>query len=223
MTSWIQGLESRIVLWACPKRWVLAIMMNVIMIAGLVCLAEVMLRVGVERKVLGEEFGGRLLYPRQWKRVVSLYQAVIRKAQLQPTYTVPDKTLGWTIGVNRSSENGLYVSSTEGLQTAQQGVPLRDRTAACRIAVVGDSNAFAEYVVYERTWVHLLEKALGGTEWIKCICGIRKTSAPGRRISSYSSLLTMMSHGRWPSTAFFYPPTARYHLVNPASCCAMEA
>lgn len=134
--------------------------MNVIVVASLLLVTEGAVRLAVERKWIGEELGGHLLYPRQWEHVAIRYREVLAKAQTKPTYIISDEVLGWTIGPARTSENGQYFSSVEGLRSATAGVSLKQNSPGCRIAVVGDSYTFGENVGYEYTYASLLEKAL---------------------------------------------------------------
>jgi hypothetical protein len=146
---------------AGSKKCLLGLAMNVLVVGTMVLTAEVALRLAaVGDTAYDTKLGKYRLYPRQWDKVVATYKAVLAKAQLHPTYLVSDETLGWTVAPNRKSENGLYVSSAEGLRSAVQGVSLKDGARACRIALVGDSYTFGENVAFEDTWGSQLDHDL---------------------------------------------------------------
>src|SRR5678816_2096462 len=146
---------------AGSKKCLLGLAMNVLVVGTMVLTAEVTLRLAaVGDTAYDTRLGKYRLYPRQWDKVVATYKAVLAKAQLHPTYLVSDETLGWTVAPNRKSENGLYVSSAEGLRSAVQGVSLKDGARACRIALVGDSYTFGENVAFEDTWGSQLDHDL---------------------------------------------------------------
>lgn len=142
------------------RRGMLAVLMNLIVVASLLLMIEGAVRLAADKRVLGEELGGHLLYPRQWDSVAARYREVLAKARTKPTYIISDEVLGWTIGPARTSENGQYFSSLEGLRSATAGVSLKQSSPGCRIAIVGDSYTFGENVGFDHTYPHLLEQAL---------------------------------------------------------------
>ncbi|MEO6554858.1 MAG: SGNH/GDSL hydrolase family protein, partial [Nitrospiraceae bacterium] len=86
---------------------------------------------------------------------------LLDKAGARPPFYVYDDLMGWTVGPNRRSENGLYYSSSERIRAPHEGVSFAQLKEKTRIALVGDSYTFGEDVAYEDTWGYLLEKALG--------------------------------------------------------------
>lgn len=58
-------------------------------------------------------------------------------------------------------EEGIYLSSAEGIRSPQAGMSFARIPAGRRIALVGDSFTFGLEVHYEETWGHQLELALG--------------------------------------------------------------
>mgnify|MGYP001572688787 CR=1 FL=1 len=147
---------------AGSRAWMFGVASNVLVVSLLVLTTEVALRYLVVLKSYDEELGGFTLLPRQWRKVTAAYDAVLTKAESQPTYLVPDPTLGWTIAPSRKSENGMYLSSVEGLRSAEQGVSMKAEAATCRIALIGDSFTFGETVPYADTWGGILGSRLGG-------------------------------------------------------------
>jgi hypothetical protein len=102
-----------------------------------------------------------VLYPRSWEKAAAVNREILEKASGDLSYLVYDQTLGWTVGRDRSGANGLYVSSAEGLRAARRGAVLAGPKTKPRIAIVGDSFAFAERVAFENSWGHLLERNSG--------------------------------------------------------------
>ena len=147
---------------AGSREWLLGLAMNVLVVGLLILVAEVALRYATVHGTFDEKLGKHLIYPRHWDEVTATYSAVLAKAQQHPTYLIPDNTLGWTVAPNRKSENGMYMSSLEGLRSAIQGVSLKGGTASCRIALVGDSFTFGESVAFEDSWGSQIDRDLQG-------------------------------------------------------------
>ena len=147
---------------AGSRRWILAIGMNVAVVAVVLFVGEVALRMLVVRTNTGEKLGTLLLYPRQWHKTQAAYLSIIEKADQSMPYVVPDEDLGWTLGSGRSSQNGLYFIGKQGIRTARAGEVLNTEPQPCRIALVGDSFTFGENVTFEGTWGSALESALQG-------------------------------------------------------------
>lgn len=147
---------------AGSRKWLLALVMNGLVVGTVILVGEVALRRVTVRGAFDEKVGARLLYPRQWDRVTTTYRAVLAKMQQRPPYLIPDTTLGWTVAPARKSENGLYLSSAEGLRSAVQGSSLAGGATTCRIALVGDSFTFGESVAFEDTWGFQLDRDLKG-------------------------------------------------------------
>jgi hypothetical protein len=101
------------------------------------------------------------LLPKSWHALTAHNQKLLTQAEASPTFHMYDEVLGWTIGPNRRSADGLYYSSAEGLRAPHEGVSFTKHTRKTRIALVGDSYTFGEDVLYEDSWGHFLEKALG--------------------------------------------------------------
>jgi len=146
---------------AGSNSWLLCLAMNALVMAILIPTAEIAVRrVATGAEAYDTKLGKHLLYPRPWTKVTAIYKTVLAKAQQQPTFLISDEILGWTIALNRKSENGLYVSSSEGLRSAVQGVSLKNQSRLCRIAVIGDSYTFGENVAFEDTWASVLDDHL---------------------------------------------------------------
>ena len=107
-------------------------------------------------------FMERVLAPRDWKKAAAANLELFDRASGSLSYLAYDETLGWTVGRDRSSANGLYQSSAEGLRAARRGAVLAGPKTKPRIAIVGDSFVFADRVAFEDSWGHLLEANSGG-------------------------------------------------------------
>lgn len=157
----------------------LTVAMNLVTVVFIFLCSELALRVLVTRTPEGGAINGLLLLPKDWDRMRNHYLAVWQKAsgdtQEKPTsdvgYMVYDRDLGWTIGPNRQSANGLYFSNLQGLRARRIGENFPLPQAAPWIAVVGDSFTFGEEAAYEDTWAVQLEKLLGG-QWAVANFGV---------------------------------------------------
>ena len=142
------------------RRGVYAAIMSILIVVSAGVLSEAGLRlVAVEKH--NRVFVGNLhLLPRQWRGYAEKQQRALVYRKSANPYFVDDDTLGWTVGSNRRSINGLYESSAEGLRSATQGEAMRDGLGDCRIALVGDSFTFGNDVRFADTWGHRLEQWL---------------------------------------------------------------
>ena len=163
------------------------IAVNLISVAFVFAAAEVTVRLLARPGMQEPVVAGTVLLPHRWADVAARGRASLARVAAGQSYLVPDPELGWTIGPNRRSvdynrdgvarylaqhglgsaragaaEDAIYLSSAEGLRSAQAGVALAAAPARRRIAVVGDSFTFGLEVRYEDTWPHQLERALGG-------------------------------------------------------------
>lgn len=138
----------------------LSFVMSLLSMVLLIVTLEVFLRLVAVNTRSGPVVGNKLLLPRQWSEFLPYWQTIASKTVERNTFLVSDETLGWTVNLNRRSENGLYLSSAEGLRSARQGAVLREGLGDCRIALVGDSFTFGDDVPYEETWAHKLEQSL---------------------------------------------------------------
>ena len=77
------------------------------------------------------------------------------------SYFVYDPELGWTVGPNRRSPDGLYFSSLEGIRSDGPNIRMADQTYRFRVALIGDSNAFSFEVPFDQSWGYHLQRFLG--------------------------------------------------------------
>ncbi len=140
----------------------LTVAMNLISVALMFGCVEIAVRIQARSTPDTAVFANTVLSPRSWEKASAFYKQILAKAEGDLLYLVYDETLGWTVGANRRAAKGLYLSSAEGLRAASQGVVLAAPTTKRRVAIVGDSFAFAELVAFEDSWGHLLEANSGG-------------------------------------------------------------
>jgi hypothetical protein len=139
----------------------LVVAMNFVTLVLILITGEIVTRILSRSSIEGETLGNRVLLPKSWHALTLYNQKILRKASASPTFYVYDNALGWTIGPDRKSADGLYYSSAEGLRAPHEGISFAKTTKKTRIALVGDSYTFGEDVLYADTWGRLLEKALG--------------------------------------------------------------
>jgi hypothetical protein len=101
------------------------------------------------------------LLPRNWGDVVARNREILKRASTNDPYLVYDDLMGWTIGPNRRSADGLNFSSVEGIRSPRSEMAFADLPVTYRIALIGDSFTFCLDVKYEESWGHQLERALG--------------------------------------------------------------
>ncbi len=148
----------------------LTVAMNLVTVILILVCSELAVRVLAKRTPEGDAINGMLLFPKNWDRMRHHYLAVWKKASganqegstSDSGYVVYDRDLGWSIGPNRRSANGLYFSNSRGLRAPRTGESFSPPQAAPWIAVLGDSFTFGEEVAYEDTWAVRLEKLLEG-------------------------------------------------------------
>jgi hypothetical protein len=142
---------------------VLTLVMALVTVAAVLLVCEAAVRVFSVREAGRSVFLGTKLLPRRWEEAAAYYPDLVRTE----TYYIYDDRLGWRPGPGRTSANGLYFSSTEGLRSPRPGIPVLGTTTApgqaapFKVALVGDSYTFGEDVTYEQTWGAQLEQLLG--------------------------------------------------------------
>ena len=137
-----------------------AVIMSLLVIVLVGGISEAALRIAAVERHNGTFVGKFRLLPRQWREFADRNLAMLARASQLKPFTVSDDTLGWTVGPNRKSEDGLYESSAEGLRSATQGEVLRNGLGDCRVALVGDSFTFGDDVRFEDSWAYRLEQLL---------------------------------------------------------------
>ena len=81
------------------------IALNLLSVALVVSVAEIVIRTFAVATPAGAVFAGTPLLPRSWEKVVARNRTILAKASSQGSYLIFDNELGWTIGPNRSSRD----------------------------------------------------------------------------------------------------------------------
>jgi hypothetical protein len=136
------------------------VMVNFVTVILVMSTVEITLRATSGNSSKGETFLSKALLPKNWGKLSLFYRELLdQRGDL--SYHVYDDLMGWTIGPNRRSADGLYWSSSEGIRAPHAGITFANLAGRTRIALVGDSYTFGQEVAYEDTWGYLLEKGLG--------------------------------------------------------------
>ena len=140
----------------------LVVTMNLVTVILMVMTGEIVIRAASRSSPEGERVGGVVLRPKSWQMEAQRHRHLIDRADGERSYLlVYDDLMGWTVGPNRRSANGLYRSSPEGIRISAEGGAFATSGRGTRIALTGDSFTFGEDVRYEETWGYFLEKELG--------------------------------------------------------------
>ncbi|BCA56886.1 hypothetical protein W02_40260 [Nitrospira sp. KM1] len=150
----------------------LLIAMNIITVIAAAAVGEVALR--VVHEIVMRQPALHIAEPmmRSWGRTSEQFRAELDKHDPDGPYHEFDPILGWRIGRNRHSTDGLYASSLEGLRSSKPGEPVltwsvsdpigvQPRRTPFRIALLGDSYTFGYRVAYEDSWASLIKPRLG--------------------------------------------------------------
>ena len=134
--------------------------LNLLSVIIVLATAEIFIRAWAVSTPAGPLFANTVLLPRSWERFAAHQRAILAKASTWGSYFVYDSFLGWTVGRSRSSSDGLYFSSVEGIRSSRAGISFAGPPARHRVAIVGDSFTFGLEVRYEETWGRQLELML---------------------------------------------------------------
>jgi len=150
-----------------PKRdlWLPLIAASIIVVV-LLGIAEVAIRFVANESLLGQQLGPVALRPYDWETTRQNNKYLVSNSQKADAYFVAHPRFGWAIGASRTSADGLYASSIEGLRSATAGDDLANVTSDIRIALYGDSFVFSEEVGYGDSLAFDLEQILGPKQQI---------------------------------------------------------
>ena len=142
------------------KTFTYTVLMNIISVIIIFVITEFGIRSLSVTTQSEDIFLGTLLLPKTWSKVVDNNRKLLENAGAEKlwigSYLVYDEMLGWTIGANRRSSDGLSFSSSEGIRSATPDVSFKKSTNKTRIALIGDSYTFGLRVKYEDTWGYKL-------------------------------------------------------------------
>lgn len=145
-----------------PSRYFrLIVAMNLVTLLLILVTGEMAVRAGSRYYLDGEAIGNVALVPKSWEATRAYYRDIIQKASGDLSYLVYDDRMGWSIGPNRRSANGLHESSPQGIRAPHMGIAFTETQGKTTIALVGDSYTFSEEVRYEESWGYHLDQMLG--------------------------------------------------------------
>lgn len=155
-----------LIVWSCkaPRRRALAlgVSANVITVGLALVASEGLMRALARQDAVGIVIGTVQLAP-TWSELTNGSRDVLGRRDSADTsslsYFVFDPELGWTVGANRSSSNGLYFSSAEGVRSASPEQRFERQRET--VALIGDSNAFSLEVSFQESWGHYLQQLIG--------------------------------------------------------------
>lgn len=144
------------------KAFTLGLTTNLLTGLILFLLAETGLHL-IARKIDGDLKIGPVMILPTWTEMKTQSRKVLTGTNTRGwgSYFVYDQELGWTVGSNRKSSDGLYFSSVEGIRSAGPNIRLANQTHSFRVALIGDSNAFSLEVPFEKSWGYHLQRFLG--------------------------------------------------------------
>jgi hypothetical protein len=146
---------------APSRHFHLLLTMNLVTVLLMLATGEMVIRIVSRSSIEGETLGGAVLRPKNWETLARHYRELIDRVGGDLSYLVYDDLMGWTVGANRRSANGLYRSSSEGIRAPEEGVPYAKVTGKTSIALAGDSFTFGEDAKFDETWGYFLGKQLG--------------------------------------------------------------
>ncbi len=144
-----------------PRRFAFTLALNLVPVLVLLVAGELTVRLISRPTPRGLMFVNTVLLPHSWRDVAARNEAVLKRLRAEGSHLAPDALLGWVLGPDRRSADGLYSSSVEGVRSATKGEVAASRPSRRRVALVGDSFTFGLDVRYEDSWGHRLERELG--------------------------------------------------------------
>ncbi|MDK2741950.1 MAG: SGNH/GDSL hydrolase family protein [Nitrospira sp. BO4] len=142
----------------------LIVTMHLITVVVILVLSELAVRAVVRHDLGYEKVGNTVLKPRDWELTKRDYRPFVEKSRSDRAFFVHDDHMGWTLGVNRYSFDkgeGPYWSSKEKIRAADQDVSYVKLKRKTDIAIIGDSFAFGDEVIFQETWGDKVDQMLG--------------------------------------------------------------
>jgi len=139
--------------------------LNVVAMLILIVVVELQLRLFVYAVPGISSIFPRGLLPKDWAQVKNDYHEILELADQENTYAgsflIADPVLGWDVGAGRTSHEGLYASSADGIRSADPEYSYKKIPALRRVALIGDSYTFGTSIKFEDTWGQNLQRKLG--------------------------------------------------------------
>jgi len=104
--------------------------------------------------------GERRLLPYRFPVNSTRFRIGAYEEKRDKAYVVDHPLLGWTVGPNRSSENGLYHSNSRGIRSYPREYSSVPESGTLRIALFGDSFTHGDEEPWYNTWAYYLERYL---------------------------------------------------------------
>lgn len=136
--------------------------LGIMPVAIIVLTTELSIRLLSTPSLYGETFLGLHLRPRIWEDQVARNREILKRMSGDGSYLQYDDYLGWSIGPNRRSVDGMYLSSEEGIRSPKVNMSILTHESRGRIALIGDSFTFGEEAKYEETWGYFLQQYFEG-------------------------------------------------------------
>ena len=161
---WLLSIRIKRLGSGAARALVFALGANLVSLALVFAAAEAGLRL-IARDRDGSVVVGSTVLDPSWDSLIQRSRDVIGDVApwdgWDSSYFVFDARLGWTVGSNRQSADGLYFSSVEGIRSPGPNIRLAEESWPYRVAIIGDSNAFSSEVSFEESWGHQLQQLLG--------------------------------------------------------------
>jgi hypothetical protein len=141
----------------------LGVVANVVTVGLALLVSEGLMRAIARYSAVGVVLGKVQLLP-TWTELVGRSRHVLSRLDAEASYLsyfVYDAELGWTVGPNRNSADGLYFSSAEGIRSSGPGQRFGRERQRGTVALIGDSNAFSLEVPFQESWGNYLQQLLG--------------------------------------------------------------
>ncbi len=100
----------------------------------------------------------RRLLPYRFPLNTTKHRIEVFKSRRDEAYVIDHPLLGWTVGENRNSENGLYHSNSRGIRSAPREYSDSPAPDTLRIALFGDSFTHGDEEPWYNTWAAELER-----------------------------------------------------------------
>ena len=139
---------------------VLPLLLNILVVIFLFGIAEISLRILSKPDPLGVRVNQTILLPYDWVKYSQYNLNLYKKSLRDDAFYIGHPDLGWTIGANRRSDDGLYVSSKRGLRSRAQGEDFMSHNVNHRIALFGNSFMFSEEVDYDASLQNHMQKQI---------------------------------------------------------------
>ncbi len=143
------------------KKTIFSLILIVLLLAFTLAGAEIILRLATTTDENDNVFfKGRQLLPYRFPVNSTRHRLRVARELRDEAYVVDHPLLGWTLGPDRESENGLYATNSRGIRSAPREYPENPEPGTLRIALFGDSFTHGDEEPWFNTWADKLERYL---------------------------------------------------------------